>query len=193
VKEFPVVNSRGGIVNDLRVQFNGEGRFFPLKELPADGVFKLVGMLILLLVGQALRLPAQTVQTNTVTVRQQQQLNPPNGATVYANVAAGGTLTNNAALSVLNGGTVTCQMTLYGWNTSSTNTVTSQFQISNDKSNWVNLATMSLTANGPGIVTAISNFYVAAANYAQVSTTTNAASGVATNIPVQITTYSKNN
>lgn len=36
VKGFPKLDEKGQIVHELRVQLNGTGRFYSLKELPAD-------------------------------------------------------------------------------------------------------------------------------------------------------------
>jgi hypothetical protein len=78
LKEFPTINSQGKIVQELRVQLDGVGRFFTLLELPADAIFKSVGLFIalLFLVGATfLSRPASaatTVQTNSYGTGAQQ-------------------------------------------------------------------------------------------------------------------------
>lgn len=39
VRAFPRVNEKGQIVNELRVQLEGRGRYYTLKELPQDATF----------------------------------------------------------------------------------------------------------------------------------------------------------
>jgi len=195
VKEFPTTNARGEIINELRVQFGGKGRFFPLKELPVDGLFKMVALIVLMMLfaaGTATPLQAQTVQTNVVSSRQQAMLTPPQGMIYAGTVVSGTNVTNDAQFLVTGGGTVTIQETVYGTASTSTGQIICTYQTSNDGSNWVTLGTSSVSGLGTLNASAISNYYVGSVRYGQLYTTTAPGTNPTTNT-VQVTTFSKNN
>jgi len=212
--ELKELNQRapsGDIVAVPHVQLNGKGRLYPVHELPKDGFFTALAMLIALFMLFAFAAPTPVAAQSTnsiittniygqVVTSQYVNVTMPGSVTVIGtgaatlttNLPTGATYTNaNGWIDLGSRSIVSTHIVALGLGAGNTNTLSVVTQVSNDTTNAQTLATTTLTGGGVSDAGTLVTSTSVGARYCRVFTVGSTANGTGTNLNARVTLNAK--